>query len=443
MSRIIPLSNLNNQKLDNITKDLVIKKESENNYSYGEDKFIEVYDFDEKNLYVPFSYDNKIERPLRDTFGSIETKFKASLYEEQKIVKKQALQYMNETGSALISCYPAFGKTCMAINIACSIKLKTLILVHRIVLINQWKKEIEKFCENVKVQILDSKSKIDQSADFYLINAINVPKHNRSFYSKIGFLVVDEAHIIMAEKISKCMSFIIPRYVLALSATPYRMDGFNNLLKLYFGENTIFRKLFREHNVYKINTEIKIENKTNKLGKIDWNSVIESQSENKYRNELIINLIKYFKERTFLVLCKRVEQAKYLVSRLIEEKEDVTNLIGKKQHFEVESRILIGIGQKVGVGFDHPRLNSLILASDIEGYFIQYLGRVFRRKDTIPMIFDVIDKHFVLNKHFKTRRDVYLEHGGKIFDFFEEFPDSDIFPDENLKNKKITENSEK
>jgi superfamily II DNA or RNA helicase len=265
------------------------------------------------------------------------------------------------------------------------------------------------------------KTKINQNADFYLINAINVPKHSREFYSSIGFLIVDEAHIIMAEKISNCMSYILPRYVLGLSATPYRVDGFDKLLSLYFGEYKIYRKLFREHNVYKINSELIIKNKTNKLGKIDWNSVIEEQSINKYRNELILEIIKYFKDRTFLVLCKRVKQARYLLERLTEEKEDVTNLIGKQQTYEISSRILIGIAGKVGVGFNHPGLNSLLLASDIEGYFIQYLGRVFRRKDTIPMIFDIVDKHFILTNHFKTRSEVYKEHGGKLFDFYDSF----------------------
>ncbi len=58
------------------------------------------------------------------------------------------------------------------------------------------------------------------------MNAINVPKKSCEFYSQIGFLIVDEIHCIMAEGLSKCMTRLVPRYVLGLSATPYREDGF-------------------------------------------------------------------------------------------------------------------------------------------------------------------------------------------------------------------------
>lgn len=225
----------------------------------------------------------------------------------------------------------------------------------------------------------------------------------------------------MADKLSVCMRYLVPRYLVGLSATPYRSDGLDILIDMYFGKEKIVRKLFREHYVYTIKTGFKPEVKTNRMGKVDWGSVIESQCGNRERNEMIIKLVKGFPERTFLILCKRVEQAYYIEERLKEEKEDVTSLIGSNQTFEQKSRILVGTVQKTGVGFDHPALNSLVLASDVEGYFIQYLGRVFRREDTVPFIFDFIDDYSLLYKHYLTRRSVYLEHGGNIKDFNKEF----------------------
>ena len=79
--------------------------------------------------------------------------------------------------------------------------------------------------------------------------------------------------------------------------------------------------------------------------------------------------------------------------------------------------------QKAGVGFDHPRLNSLILASDVEEYFIQYLGRVMRTEKVEPFIFDLVDDNPILKKHYYTRRKIYLEHGGIIKDFKKFFHD--------------------
>ena len=85
--------------------------------------------------------------------------------------------------------------------------------------------------------------------------------------------------------------------------------------------------------------------------------------------------------------------------------------------FDFNSRILVATVQKAGVGFDHPKLDSLIIASDVEEYFIQYLGRVFRTEEGIPFIFDILDDFPTLKRHYYTRRQVYLEHGGIIKKF--------------------------
>lgn len=416
MSRKLDINNLDEKQLQTISTDLMVKQEP-SKYAYNQSsKYIKLFDLNENILTVPFSYKQNISRPDRSIFTQTNLLFTGQLREQQKEVKTKAIDSLNTTGSILIACFPGFGKTCLSIYIACKLKMPTLIICNRIVLIKQWKESITKFCPSAKIQVLDSSIKLTD-ADFYIINAVNVSKHNSSFFKHIGVLIVDECHLIMAEKLSECMRFIFPRYTIGLSATPYRMDGLNTLMDLYFGRNKIEIKLFRKHTVYKVNTGFIPEVKENKMGKVDWGSVLESQCNNIERNELIISIVKKFSDRVFLILCKRVDQATYLVDRLIEENEDVTSLIGKNQTYEQKSRILIGTVQKAGTGFDHPRLNAMILASDVEQYFIQFLGRVFRREDTEPIIFDLVDNYGLLQKHYKTRKTVYTEHGGTITEY--------------------------
>jgi superfamily II DNA or RNA helicase len=152
-------------------------------------------------------------------------------------------------------------------------------------------------------------------------------------------------------------------------------------------------------------------------GRMNWGSVLDSQSKDEKRNMLIVNIIQHFKERNFLVLVKRVEQGDLLEKMLIEKGENVTSLVGKRQTFEVNSRILIGTCSKVGTGFDHPKLDTLLLAADVEEYFIQYLGRCMRTRDGIPVVFDLVDDNGVLKKHYNTRKKIYKQHGGIIKDF--------------------------
>jgi superfamily II DNA or RNA helicase len=413
MSRKISLNNYTDKELELYSKDLTITKEPSKYARNAKPEILTLFDIDKNEAYIPFSYNTTFSRPERKELPATNVEFNGKLRENQEEIKIEAIHSLNRNGSVMISCYCGFGKSITALCIASKIKLKTLIVCHRVILLKQWEEAIKTFCPTSKVQVLTPKS-VMKDADFFIINGANIFKKGREFFSSIGTLIVDEAHLIMADKLSNCMKFITPRYVIGLSATPYRTDGLDVLLDLYFGQEKIVRKLYKPHTVYLVETKIKPEFKTNNIGKIDWGSLIDSVSNNEKRNLLIVDIIKKFKDRVFLVLCKRVSQANFLCKRLKEEKEDVTSLIGKNQEFLKESRILIGTTGKLGTGFDHPRLDSMILASDVEQYFVQFLGRIFRRQDVEPLIFDILDDHPILFKHFKTRREVYTEHGGVV-----------------------------
>lgn len=426
MSRKVAIDSLSDKELKKLSKELQVAQQPSKYAFNARPTYICLYEADGNDLYIPFAYTRKYKRPDRKQFPVQEIHFNGRLRENQKDVKHEAVEHLNKFGSTIIACYPGYGKTASAIYIASKIKMKTLVICHRVVLIKQWKASIQKFCPEATVQVLTAQTGKMKDVDFYIMNATNVPKHPRSFYKEIGFLITDECHLIMADKLSHCMRYILPRYVLGLSATPYRNDGLDVLIDMYFGKRKIIRKLWRKHTVFRINTGMKPNVKLNRMGKVDWGSVLESQAVHEGRNEMIVKLVKYFHDRVFLVLCKRVVQANYLIRRLEEEGQDVTSLVGSKQEYEQKSRILIGTSSKVGVGFDHPRLDSLIIASDLEQYFVQYLGRVFRVEDNEPYIFDIVDNYSLLQKHFRTRNAVYIEHGGIVKDFQRSFPEFEL-----------------
>ena len=416
MSLTINLTELSFENREKIRTELEIKLE--NKYGIGQPRYIYPYIIEGDNIKLPFAYavSLQIHRPKRELFPPINIKFDGELRPEQKIVRINALKCLSNTGSVMISAYPGFGKTAGAINLATSIKFKTLIIVNKIVLIKQWKESILKFCPTAKVQTLTAQSK-KQDVDFYIINAQNTEKMGKTFFADIGTCVVDEAHMIMAETLSKSLQYVYPRYLIGLTATPYRPDGLDVLLNFYFGKYKIIRKLHREHTAYKVSTGFKPPVEKTIQGRINWGSILDAQANNDERNDLIIRIIQHLSDRNFLVLAKRVEQGKYLVNSLKKYGESVTDLIGSNQEFDPEARILIGTCQKVGVGFDHSKLDTLLLATDLEEYFVQYLGRIFRKKDNTPIVFDLVDENSILNKHFNTRRKVYQEHGGIVKDF--------------------------
>lgn len=418
MSIVTHTNNLSDAQKKIISDELVIKINDK--YSFGPPRIFYPYHLtDDDEIKIPFAYavtDLKLKRVQRDQLQSMNVDFNGLLRDEQQIVKKEAIKNLNKQGSVILSMYCGFGKTITSINIACSIKLKTLIIVNKIVLMTQWEESIKRFCPGATIQKLTPKGK-DKNVDFYIINAINTEKLGNDFFKNIGTVIVDEAHLIMAETISKSLQTVSPRYLIGLTATPYRPDGFDILLTFYFGVNKIIRELYRDHLVYKVSTGFKPTVELTSQGKVNWNSVLDSQSKDESRNELIIKLIRKHSDRNFLVLVKRVEQGYLLEKKLKEYSEDVTSLIGSNQSFEVESRILIGTCSKVGTGFDHPKLDTLLLATDVEEYFIQYLGRCMRTKDGVPIVFDLVDDYSLLKKHYNTRQQIYKKHGGTIKDY--------------------------
>ena len=365
--------------------------------------------------YIPFSWaltNLDCKRRKREDFSSINIPFTSTLRNIQLEIKDECINRMNKFGCLLISLYPGAGKTCLAIYLAAKvIKLKTLIVCHRIILMEQWRDSIKRFTgENTKIEILKVGKKYNENADFFIVNAQNIKKLGRDVFKSIGFVIVDEIHAIMAESLSESMYYVSPRYLLGLSATPTRPDGMDGLLDFYFGiDNVIKRELYHKHTVYKVETGIEFEEESS-----NWNALITSQCLHEERNNLIVDIIMKHKDRHFLVLCKRVQQASYIAEKLEEEKENVSLMIEDTNTFDPTSRIIVASLQKCGVGFSHDLLDSLIIASDMEEYFIQYLARVMRTEEVEPIIFDLVDNHKGLKKHFGQRKKVYMKAGGNI-----------------------------
>ena len=221
------------------------------------------YKMNEDNtISLPFRWalDNvpTIQRPDRSSLTAISTRFTTTLRSIQQEIKDDCVSFLNRKGCVLISLYPGAGKTCLSIYLASRIGLKTLFICHRLVLIEQWKKALERFIDKPRVgfvKIEKKKEKLEASLnnDFLIVNAQNVKKLGAECFQDVGLVVVDEIHAIMAESLSECLYHLRPRYLIGLSATPNRPDGLDGLLDFYFGTDTkIVRELYHPHIVYRI-----------------------------------------------------------------------------------------------------------------------------------------------------------------------------------------------
>lgn len=441
MSLCIKLSTLQEKDIDIMEKKLLIEVTPKQRGSKPKPSWKPVDTLSlvrregDDDVMVPFhwgvSYFGKALRKPKDECAALYSKFAGTLRAEQKEIFTESVALLNKSGSCLMAIYPGGGKTVTSLSIASSIGFRTMIFVNKLVLIDQWLETIHKWFGNASVQVVKGRSgkpskkskavapcsALQQGCDFYIVNAINVTKHDFQDYQNlgIGLLIVDECHLMVTKMFSQALSYICPRFLMGLSATPFRVDGFDILLELYFGLHKVTRKLFRPHTVHCLESKIRIEHDNDARGDIIWNSVIEKQVSHPERNDRIAELCLKFKNRNILILSKRIKQME-MISKLLREKGEtsVTMMKDNETTFDRDARILIATFQKVGTGFSHDKLDMLLLASDIEEYFLQYLGRVFRRPDVEPVIVDIVDKHPILKKHFNSRKKIYEESGGRI-----------------------------
>lgn len=417
MSIITNLSHLETDKVDSINADLVIPIEKTKYNKFSQPVSIYAFSLNHDNtVCLPFAYAIEVlslPRKDRTAFTQRNPVFTGTLRDQQVDVFTEAKTKLSKYGFTMLSLPTGFGKTFLSIKLSTTTKLKTLIIVNKIVLMNQWEESIKKVCPSASIQVLKKQEPM-KDCDFFIINAINIPKKGIDYFKDIGTVIVDECHLIMAENLSKCLQYLSPRYLIGLSATPYRTDGMDSLIAFYFGEDKIIKLLFRKHKVYKVLTHFTPTFDYTADGKVNWGSLLDSQSNDSKRNELIIQIVKREKTRNILILSKRIEQGNFLFNRLKEENENVTSLIGKQQDFDENARILVGTTSKCGTGFDFPKLDCLILASDIQQYYIQALGRVLRRPDVEPIVYDLVDNNPILSHHYENRADVYRQVGGTI-----------------------------
>jgi superfamily II DNA or RNA helicase len=447
MSVYVPVKHISPEFNKILCNELVVTpKESD----YGDSLPLDCYDVfsmeDKTSICIPLYYYNTHRDTILDpsevsTVISDEKKypphsgytFKGELKPKQLDIRTKCLRKLNKYNTLLLSLGTGGGKTVITIYLAYKIGLKTCVMAHRKFLIDQWKDRIYQFAPMAKVQILHAKTKMDLKADIYIMNIDTVHKKEYGFFSDIGVMVIDEAHLSCSPGRLKAYFKFAPKYLICLTATPdERPDTLDDqIFGLYVGKKArVHSPLWREHNVYKFDTGFFPHIKYSRSGKLDWTDIIKQQSENTKRNDSIVKVIRYFDKINFIVLCKRVLQAKYIYSSLKDAGECVDIYTGEHNTYNFNTRILISSFSKTGVGFDwvpttpdgQPLDMGLIVASDIMGYFLQYLGRVFR-SDKSPIVIDFVDRFKPMINHWQVRTNNYQSVGGNIQNFHTVFTD--------------------
>jgi superfamily II DNA or RNA helicase len=309
---------------------------------------------------------------------------------------------------ALLIAPPGFGKTAVASAIISERKVKTLILVNKTALIDQWKERLMSYfsIDGKSIGILGKgKNSLNGSLDVATLQSL---KNRPELIEEYSQIIIDEAHHIPA------VSFEIPlkrfkgKYVVGLSATPKRKDGMEAIMRLQCGEivHEIKKSTTQRHHLKTVPTQYET-----LLG--HFSMILGELSEDNDRNQLIIDEIKTLRHRKVLVLSERIEHLNHLWHCLKQENIDALLLYGamgtkmKREQFAQTSdaSIILSTSSYIGEGIDIGHLDTIVFTMPIsyDERMVQYLGRIGRQGQECLAI-DFIDHEVPLLKSSFTKR---------------------------------------
>jgi superfamily II DNA or RNA helicase len=234
----------------------------------------------------------------------IDLKFEGELRDYQEPVVNKFIQHCEKAkyGGGLLELPCAWGKTSGSLYILSKLKKKTLVIVHKEFLLNQWVERIHQFLPKARVgkiqgPIIDID---DKDIVIGMLQSLAMKEYPPTVFESFGLTIIDEVHHISSEVFSNSLFKLVTKYMLGLSATMNRKDGTTHVFKMFLGE-VIFKGEKKNENVvevraitYKVNDEEFNETILDYKGQPQNSSMISKLCEYNPRTEFIIKLISDF-----------------------------------------------------------------------------------------------------------------------------------------------------
>lgn len=394
---------------------------------------------------IPVEVEDKRQsgRPLRVSFTG-------ELYLRQQLASQQLLSFDN----GILEAATAFGKTVVGAYLIARHAVSTLILVPTKELAAQWKEKLLEFLSfdeklptrttpSGRVKTADScigmrmSGKADAlygMVDIALAGSICHDGVVDPAVRSYGQVIVDEAHHGASLTMQQVLMAVPARYVYGMTATLTRTDQLETITRWMIGpvrHTYSARERTKDQGIDHLVLPRFTRTTAPEAESLDYLAACELIRKDGARHEMIEKDARdcIAKGRSVLILSKYREEAKTLYEALQHDAQHVFLLYGdntQKENEEQErqlqtvpadeSLLLVATAQKVGEGFDLPRLDTLLLVSPVssEAALTQYVGRLNRdyktKKDAI--VYDYVDSHLpVLERMYKKRLKIYRKIG--------------------------------
>jgi superfamily II DNA or RNA helicase len=367
--------------------------------------------------------------------------------------QQKALDCLIKFDLGVLSASTAFGKTVVAISLLARRSVNTLILVHRLQLVEQWKARLQTFLGIPESQIGiigGGKHKPSGVIDIASIQSLNKKGVVDDLVGNYGMVIADECHHLSAFSFETVIRQCKCRYVLGLSATLTRKDGHHPIIFMQCGPIRYAVSDRRQaaerpftHRVKIRQTNVILPEVLSNQERILIHQLYDLLIYHEGRNAMIISevLDALRRGRSPVVLTERKEHLAYLeeqfrpkVKNLLVfrggmRKKALRELMEKLAEIpESEDRLLLATGRFLGEGFDDSRLDTLFLTMPIswKGTLAQYAGRLHRLHDSKKevVIYDYVDMQIPMLARMFSRRckgyeaiGYYIDQGDELFTY--------------------------
>jgi len=333
-------------------------------------------------------------------------------------------------GTGLLDLPCAFGKTSLSLHICSQLKKKTLVLVHKEFLFNQWIERIHQFLPSAKVGKIQGPVIDIEGKDIVLgmIQSISMKEYPATVFESFGLVIIDEVHHIASEVFSNTLFKLVTKYMLGLSATMTRKDGTTKVFKMFLGDVVYKHEKKKEHDVtvrgieYKVNDDEFNEVKYDYRGNPAFSTMISKLCSYNRRSEFILKVLSDMllenPNQQVMILAHNKCLLNYLFEAISKrEIASVGYYIGGMKEAALKisetKKVIIATYAMAAEGLDIKTLTTLIMATpktDIE----QSVGRILREKHSQPIVVDIIDVHEPFQKQWIKRKAFYKKQDYKI-----------------------------
>jgi len=340
---------------------------------------------------------------------------------------------MSNNDSSIMQLEPGTGKTVITIKIIAERKKKTFILVHRDTLVDQWSDRIKTFTNlnNDEIVRLNSKNFVEALTHPIIITTdqtfTSLLKRNRTNFlkalsaSNIGMFVADEVHTsVGAPTFAECSIHIPAKIVFGLSATPYRHDKNEDIIRYHLGEiySDEDSEGTMEPKVIVFLFDFMIIKPRMKYiywgGKFQRARYLNMMKKSKLLIKVIKGLINKFKDRNLVITSDRVKFLEMLYDWSPEENK--SKFIGSAKNDALYYRETYATTHKIRDGIDIPEKDCLIMTSPVSN-ISQMTGRITRKAENKkqPIIIDLVDVGcFDMGSTLHSRIDYYNNKGWDV-----------------------------